>query len=78
MVKTPAISEYQVRQTERGVDLSVVADAPIDEEALQAALVASLRRAGLDPPEATVRRVAAIARDAQTGKARHSCLLRRG
>jgi phenylacetate-CoA ligase len=68
MVKTPAIGEYQVRQTERGVDVSVVADAPVDEAALRAALVASLRGAGLDGPEATVRRVAAIARHPQTGK----------
>jgi hypothetical protein len=32
--------------------------------------VASLREAGLDGPEATVRRVAEIARHPQTGKAR--------
>jgi phenylacetate-CoA ligase len=68
MVKMPAIGEYQVRQTERGVDVSVVADALIDEAALRAALVASLRGAGLDGPEATVRRVAEIARHPQTGK----------
>jgi hypothetical protein len=59
---------YQVRQTERGIDVSVVADGPVDEVALRGALVASLREAGLGGPEATVRRVADIARHPQTGK----------
>jgi len=70
MVKAQAVSEYQVRQTPQGLDVSVVADAPLDERMVAAALEASLRNVGLRAPEVSVQRVAAIARHAQTGKAR--------
>ena len=68
MVKTPAVAEYQVRQTDRGVDIAVVADGPIDQVALVAAIEASLREAGLVNPTATVRVVAALERHPQSGK----------
>jgi phenylacetate-CoA ligase len=70
MVRAQAISEYQVRQTPQGLDVSVVADAALDERAVAAALEASLRDTGLRAPEVSVQRVAAIARHAETGKAR--------
>jgi phenylacetate-CoA ligase len=70
MVKAPAVSEYQVHQTPRGVEVSVVADAAVDERAVAVALEASLRGTGLDAPEVSVRCVEAIARHPETGKAR--------
>ena len=70
MVKAQAVSEYQVRQTRRGLDVSVVADGGLDERAVAAALQASLRDAGLAAPEVSVQRVAAIARHPESGKAR--------
>ncbi|MFL5902728.1 MAG: hypothetical protein ACJ76Q_02795 [Solirubrobacteraceae bacterium] len=70
MVRAQAVSEYQVRQTRRGLDVSVVADTALDERAVAAALEAGPRNVGLRAPEVSVQRVAAIARDAQTGKAR--------
>jgi phenylacetate-CoA ligase len=78
MVRAQAVSEYQVRQTRRGLDVSVVADTALDERAVAAALEASLRNAGLRAPEVSVQRVAAIPRDAQTGKARRFVPAERG
>ena len=49
--------------------MSVVADTALDERAVAAALEAGLRNVGLRAPEVSVQRVAAIARDAQTGNA---------
>ena len=48
MVKTPNAVEYQVRQTDRGIDVAVVADGVLDHAALTSALEHSLRRRG--PP----------------------------
>jgi hypothetical protein len=59
-----------VRQTPDGVDVGVVADGEVDAGALAAALEASLRDAGLPGATAAVRRVEAIPRHPQTGKAR--------
>ena len=50
MVKTPNAVEYQVRQTDRGIDVAVVADGALDHAALTSALEHSLRAAGLDDP----------------------------
>jgi phenylacetate-CoA ligase len=47
MTAAPAVTEYQVRQTARGVDLDVVAAGSVDQRAMSAALAASLTRAGL-------------------------------
>ena len=63
------VTEYQVRQTERGIDVDVVAARGLDHAALTAALAGALRRAGLPDPEVTLRVVAAIARRPDTGKA---------
>jgi phenylacetate-CoA ligase len=70
MVATPAVSEYQVHQTRRGIQISVVAGDDLDEAALTAALVTNLTHAQLTDPEVIVRRVDSIARHADTGKAR--------
>jgi phenylacetate-CoA ligase len=70
MVRTPAVIEYQVRQTERGIDVGVVLDGQLDHAALAGSLEQSLRAAGLPAPEVRVRRVGEIARHPETGKAR--------
>jgi phenylacetate-coenzyme A ligase PaaK-like adenylate-forming protein len=62
----PAISEYQVRQTVTGAEVSVVG-AP-DLAAVSASLADSLRRQGLTNPEVRVCAVDEIDRHAATGK----------
>jgi phenylacetate-CoA ligase len=70
MVRTPAVLEYQVRQTSGGIDVAAVASGRLDRAALAAALGRSLRAAGLPGPQVRVRQVPDIARHLQTGKAR--------
>ena len=72
LVSAPAVTEYQVRQTQTGIDVAVVVAArdDLDQAVLTAALASSLRQAGLPRPQVTVRVVAAIARHPDTGKAR--------
>jgi phenylacetate-CoA ligase len=70
MVRTPSAVEYQVRQTDGGIDVAVVAAGPLDLAALASCLEHSLRVAGLPDPRADVHQVAEIGRHAQTGKTR--------
>jgi phenylacetate-coenzyme A ligase PaaK-like adenylate-forming protein len=70
MVRTPAALEYQVQQTERGIDIRLVLDGELDHVALAGSLGQSLRAAGLPEPEVRVRAVTDIARHPETGKAR--------
>jgi len=70
MVKTPRVLEYQVRQTDRGLDVAVVTDGPVELVRLAEAIEDGLRRAGLASPLAIVREVASIPRHPQTGKTR--------
>jgi phenylacetate-CoA ligase len=70
MVRTPAVLEYQVRQTSCGIDVAVIVGGPLDHAELAAALERSLRVAGLPNPQVIVRQVPDIARHPQTGKAR--------
>jgi phenylacetate-coenzyme A ligase PaaK-like adenylate-forming protein len=70
MVRTPAAIEYQVRQTERGIDIGVVAEGQLDQAALAASLQQSLSAAGLREPQVRVHQVPDIARHLETGKAR--------
>ncbi|MBV9803282.1 MAG: hypothetical protein JO130_08840 [Solirubrobacterales bacterium] len=70
MVRTPAALEYQVHQTERGIDVHVVLDGRLDHAALAASLGQSLRAAGLPEPQVRVHAVTDIARHPETGKAR--------
>jgi phenylacetate-CoA ligase len=70
LLSTPAIREFQVRQTERGADVAAVIDGDLDQAAVTAALEQSLRQAGLPGPQVRIRRVETLDRDAMTGKAR--------
>jgi phenylacetate-coenzyme A ligase PaaK-like adenylate-forming protein len=70
MVTTPAVVEYQVHQTDNGVDVAIVVERDVDCGALERAIVEGLRRAGLRDPVALVRTVGAIARHPDTAKAR--------
>jgi len=70
LLRAAQVREYQVRQTARGADITVVADAGLDEAALAAAVEQSLRQAGVTEPHVTIGRAAAIGRDRQTGKVR--------
>lgn len=70
LVRTPAVLEYQVLQTRRGIEVTVVSSAELDHAALSDSLRQSLRSAGLLDPDVLVRRVKAIPRDPQTGKPR--------
>ena len=70
MVREPAALEYQVRQTDRGIDMAVVADGDLDRAALASSLQRSLREAGLTEASVRVHVVADIARHPETGKAR--------
>lgn len=70
LLRAGQVREYQVRQTARGADITVVADAGLDEAALAAAVEQSLRRAGVTQPHVTISRAEAIPRDPRTGKAR--------
>jgi phenylacetate-CoA ligase len=70
MVRTPNAVEYQVQQTNSGVDVAVVADGVLDHVALASALEHSLRTAGLPGPRVHVHKVAEIGRHPETGKTR--------
>ena len=70
MVKRPRVLEYQVRQTDRGVDVAVVTDGPVELVRLAEAIEDGLHRVGLVSPLAIVREIASIPRHPQTGKTR--------
>jgi len=63
-----AITEFQVRQTQRGVVIDVVADGDLDQAALEDAIRHDLARCGLTAPEVAVRAVTFIERHPETGK----------
>ena len=48
------IVEYQVRQTARGADIRLAAEAPIDTALIGQAISQALAAAGLDRPEVNV------------------------
>ena len=70
LASSAPVTEHQVRQTERGIDVAVVAAPDLDQTALTAALAGTLRRAGLPDPEVTLHAVAAIPRHPDTAKTR--------
>jgi phenylacetate-CoA ligase len=70
LLRAAQVREYQVRQTARGAEVAVVADAGLDEAALAASVEQSLRQAGVTEPHVTISRAEAIARDPRTGKVR--------
>ena len=70
LLQTAQVREYQVRQTARGADITVVAGTGLDDAALAAAAEQSLRQAGVTEPRVTISHAGAIARDPRTGKVR--------
>jgi phenylacetate-CoA ligase len=70
LVKTPAVSDYQVRQMPRGIDVRVLAAEPLDLEHLRGALRSALAAAGLPDAEVAVLAVRALERQPDTGKLR--------
>lgn len=70
LVKTPEVSDYQVRQTVRGIEVTAQADAALEIDALRRELITSLAAAGLRDPEVIVRAVPVLERHEDTGKLR--------
>jgi phenylacetate-CoA ligase len=68
LVRTPAVLDYQVRQTAGGIDLEVLAPGGVDADHLRGRVVAALADAGVPRPSVTVRAVPALDRDPRTGK----------
>ncbi len=64
----PSVVEYQVHQTNDGVEVSVVAAGALDEPAVATAVERALATAGLRSPRVAVRRVDTLARHPLTGK----------
>jgi phenylacetate-coenzyme A ligase PaaK-like adenylate-forming protein len=65
-----AVREYQVRQTEGGIDVTCVTDDGARQAALAGRLRHALRQAGLTRPHVGIELAAAIPRDPHTGKVR--------
>jgi phenylacetate-CoA ligase len=70
MVKEPRVTDYQVRQTARGIDVALLATEPFALEPLCTALRGALQEAGIRDPEVGARHVAALERNPETGKVR--------
>jgi phenylacetate-coenzyme A ligase PaaK-like adenylate-forming protein len=70
LVNTPAVTDYQARQTTSGVDLDIVTDRPVNARTLAQALERSLRNAGLPAAVVTVQTVPTIQRHPASGKGR--------
>jgi phenylacetate-coenzyme A ligase PaaK-like adenylate-forming protein len=70
LLHASAVREYQIRQTERGVDIAAVIDGDFDRGAVMAAVERSLSEAGLAGPQVGLRRVGALDRDPMTSKIR--------
>jgi phenylacetate-CoA ligase len=70
LVKTPEVTDYQVRQTACGIEVTLVAEGLLDQEQLCERLGIALRRAGLKEPKVSARTVRALDRQAGTGKLR--------
>ncbi|HEY6278206.1 MAG TPA: hypothetical protein VIX86_17960 [Streptosporangiaceae bacterium] len=63
-----AVVEYQVGQTESGIDVACVADGHLATTALAKRLEHALRQAGLTEPLVSIRLAEGITRDPRTGK----------
>jgi phenylacetate-coenzyme A ligase PaaK-like adenylate-forming protein len=68
LVGVEAITEFQVRQTQQGVVIDVVAGGHLDKPAVLDDIRHGLARSGLIAPEVTVRAVVSIERHPETGK----------
>ena len=72
LLRTPAIADYQVRQTPAGIDVAVVADPCPDLDAVRDGLRSALAGVGLPDAEVVVRSVADLERHERTGKLRRT------
>ncbi len=70
LVASPAVSDYQVRQTPSGIAVAVQSDRPADLGALRGRLRSALQRAALPDPDVCVHAVPALPRNPETGKLR--------
>lgn len=70
LLTSPGLSDYQIRQTRRGVAVRVLCRDKGVATALQAKVRASLIHAGLADPEVKVERVEALDADPRSGKIR--------
>lgn len=70
MLTTPRVTEYQIRQTSRGIDLLAVCTGDLDSAILIERLQAALAGAGIPRPAVTVRVVDHLDRHPATGKLR--------
>lgn len=70
MLTTPQVTEYQIHQTSRGIDLLAVCTRDLDSRALTERLQAALADAGIPRPAVTVRMVEHLDRHPATGKLR--------
>lgn len=70
LVRYPQVRDYQVRQTSRGVEISILLAGRSDLRALERALRDSLATAGLAGAEVSVQAVTALAAHPETGKLR--------
>jgi phenylacetate-coenzyme A ligase PaaK-like adenylate-forming protein len=68
LVKSPDVIDYQVRQTDRGIDVSAVGTATLDVESLRDCLTDALGNAGLATARVTLRTVGTLQRHHETGK----------
>lgn len=66
----PEVREYQVRQTGRGAEISVMASDAVDEVALSGRIEGRLARLGLADPEVRVTRVEQLERSGSAAKLR--------
>jgi phenylacetate-coenzyme A ligase PaaK-like adenylate-forming protein len=62
------VREYQVRQTQGGIDVACVTSGHLDTTRLAARLEHALRQAGLAEPQVGIRLAETITRDPKTGK----------
>jgi phenylacetate-coenzyme A ligase PaaK-like adenylate-forming protein len=70
LVTDPAVLDYQVRQTRRGVEIIALAAGAVDVGDLGRRIASGLGAAGLADPEVTVRTASALDRDPKSGKIR--------
>jgi phenylacetate-CoA ligase len=68
LLRHPAVVDYQLRRTDHGIDVTVIAAHPTDTGRLAARLARALDRAGLRAPAVTVTQADALARHPQSGK----------
>ena len=74
--QNPGVEQYQVRQTERGADIGVIARERFDVERLRADVADALQSRGLDNPDITIRLVETLEHHKETGKMKRFIPLR--